>query len=145
MIIPDYKIGTSFEITCTKTWKQNQWLYRDFEISKEHSSIFGRKPEDVIKVRMTIIENDTYIKGLYQDNNYDENCTDYFGRINFEKKRLRIGCIYGNIKAYTVCFPDEPDVGLFWENDIKIPGTNKIEYHKGERRAMNVRLKIEEI
>jgi hypothetical protein len=137
MEIRDYKVGTSFEITCTKEEhrtsgkKDGKHFYQNFGIHKEFAYIYGANPEDVIKVKATIIEEDVMCQKLMVDKNYDDNSIDYFGRISFEDGKMDILFIFPNIKQYFVCFPYGTDIGLFDKD--------------GNRKAMNVRVKIEEI
>ena len=149
MKIEDYMKGTSVETTCTKILNSNtgEPYYRDFGISHEHARIWGRKPEDVINVRLTIIEEDVIVGDLYRmDSGYDVNSTDYFGLIKFQDDgTLDISLIYGNIKLYFMCFPYCPDILRFWDAEISNPSTHEIEHRPGDRRAMTVRIKIEEI
>ena len=149
MKISDYKVGTSFEINCAKHKHINtgELVYDSFGIVKEFASIYGRKPEQIIKVKCTIIEEDVIIKDLmYHGSPYDENSIDYFGFIDgFEKNNLNISMIYRNIKLYSICFPYGPDSQRFWEYDQKNHKTDEYDFRKGDRRAMTVRLKIEEI
>jgi len=149
MKINDYKVGTSFEINCTKHnhIKTGEILYDSFGIDKNFASIYGRKPEQVIKVKCTIIEEDVIIKNLISNNSgYNDNSIDYFGFIDgFEKNDLNISMIWYNIKLYHVCFPYGPDSLRFWQYDQKNYETNEYDFKKGDRRGMTVRLKIEEI
>jgi hypothetical protein len=152
MIIPDYKVGTQFEINCTKYMHPtyNVVVYRDFDISHKLAFMYGRKPEDIIKVNATIIEEDVHLRDKFNDKNYDENCTDYFGLITWEDDNsLSIGLIYANIKLYNMCFPYVIDECLFFDNDIKKFNYETYEetiiHKKGDRHKMTVRLKIEEI
>lgn len=153
MKINNYKVGTSFNITCVKVNRKlsgketSEIIYDSFEISKEHAYIWGRKPEQVIVVKATIIEEDVLMDKLYRKNSdYDCNKIDYFGWITFEDDgTYRINMIYPNIKQYFVCFPYGADAGRFWSQDIKDFNTNKIIHKAGDRRGMTVRLKIDEI
>lgn len=133
MEIRDYKVGTSFEITCTKEEHRTsgKLYYHNFGIVKVYAYIWGVKPENVIKVKATIIEEDVMCQKLMVDKNYDDNSIDYFGRISFEEGKMDILFIYPNIKQYFACFPYGTDIGLFDKD--------------GNRKAMNVRVKIEEI
>lgn len=137
MEIKDYKVGTSFEITCSKEEhrtsgkKDGKHYYQNFGIVKEHASIWGVKPENVITVKATIIEEDVMCQKLMAGKNYDVNSIDYFGRISFEEGKIDIHIIYPNIKQYFICFPYGTDIGLF--------------DREGKRKEMNVRLKIEEL
>ena len=149
MKIEDYRKGSSFVTTCTKTLNSNtgEPYYRDFGIFREYARIWGRKPEDIIDVRLTIIEEDVIVGDLYKrESGYDVNSTDYFGLIQFQDDgSLDISMIYGNIKLYFMCFPYCPDTLRFWDSDMRNPMTYEIEHRSGDRRAMTVRLKIEEI
>ena len=149
MKINGYKVGTTFEINCAKHnhSKTGEIVYDSFGIDKRFASIYGRKPEQVIKVKCTIIEEDVIIKDLmYYGSPYDTNSIDYFGFIDgFEKNDLNISIIWRNIKLYTICFPYGPDSQRFWEYDQKNYDTNEYVFKRGDRRAMTVRLKVEEI
>ena len=90
----------------------------------------GRKPEEVITVKATIIEEDVMCQKLMAGKNYDVNSIDYFGQIFFKEDKIYINLIYPNIKQYFICFPYGTDIGLFDS--------------EGNRKEMNVRLKIEE-
>ena len=100
MLISDYHIGTTFEMTCaTRHVKEGRPFYDSFGISKEHTYMFGRKPEEVRNVRLTIIEEDVLVNDLMRSPDYNENQVDYFGWIQFkEDDTLDIRMIYGNIK-----------------------------------------------
>ena len=149
MTINDYKIGTSFEINCAKHKhiKTCETVYDSFGIDKKFANLYGRSPEQVIRVKCTIIEEDVIIKDLMnKDSDYDENSIDYFGFIDgFEKNNLKISIIWRNIKLYAICFPNGPDSQRFWEFEQVNYETNEYEFRKGDRRAMTVRLKIEEL
>ena len=142
MKINDYKIGTIFFITCTKevNKRTNKIYYNNFEINPSLASIWGRKREDVILVKATIIEEDVLIQPLFRDQSYDVNSIDYFGHIDFKKDgTYNICMIYPNIHQYFICFPYGPDSERFYNCDFL---SNNI--HKGDRKSMTVRLKIEE-
>lgn len=138
MIIDNYKVGTSFEITCSKEEhkisgkKDGKHYYQNFGIVKEHAYMWGVKPENVITVKATIIKEDVMCQKLMTSKNYDVNSIDYFARIHFlDNGQYDISMIYPNIKQYFICFPYGTDIGLF--------------DREGKRKEMNVRLKIEEI
>lgn len=152
MKINDYKIGTSFEITCTKRKhiSTGETVYDNFGIIENLAYMWGRKPEDIVKVRCKIIEEDVLLMNKFKDKNYDENCTDYFALITWEDDNsLSIGLIYPNIKLYNMCFPYEIDKCLFYDRDfttIDLDTYKEIILHKkGDRHRMTVRLKVEEI
>lgn len=148
MKINDYKVGTSFEINCTKQQhiRTGETIYDSFGIVENLAYMWGRKPEDIVKVKCTIIEEDVLLREKFKDDNYDDNSTDYFGFIDgFEKNDLKISMIWRNIKLYTICFPYGPDSQRFWEHDQLNYETDEYEFRKGDRRAMTVRLKIEEL
>ena len=149
MTINDYKIGTSFKINCAKHKhiKTGETVYDSFGIDKKFANLYGRSSEQVIKVKCTIIEEDVIIKDLMnKDSDYDENSIDYFGFIDgFEKNNLKISIIWRNIKLYAICFPYGSDSRRFWEFDQLNYETKEYEFRKGDRRAMTVRLKIEEL
>lgn len=136
MKIKDYKTGTTFEITCTKEHN----CYNHFQIHKDLVHMYGKKQEDVITVKCTIIEEDVIVSDLYKyGSSYDANKVDYFGWIEFEDDgTYDIGLIYPNIKLYFMCFAYGPDARRFWNHDID-------NHKKGDRRGMTVRLKIEEL
>lgn len=147
MRIDDYRTGTSFEITCTRhsDSESGETFYSDFGIFPNMAFMWGRKKEDVMTVRATVIEEDVKIISLLKDKTYKKGI-DYFGRVEFgnEDGSLTIDMIYPGINQYYVCFPYGPDFGLLWDNDV-FDRAGKLIHRKGERRAMNVRLKIEEI
>ena len=157
MKITDYKVGYSFEIDCAKSFKKingeptEQIIYDSFDIMKEHAYMWARNPEDIVKVKATIIEEDVIVDDLLKRNSsYDTNQVDYFGWIDFEYNNpVRISMIYPNIKQYFMCFPNGPDVNRFWKYDsIKFDYDTyekTIDHLSGDRRGMTVRLKIEEI
>jgi len=152
MKINNYKVGTSFEITCTKRKHINtgETVYDSFGIVENLAYMWGRKPEDIIKVRCKIIEEDVLLMNKFKDENYDENCIDYFALITWEDDdTLKIGLIYPNIKLYNMCFPYEIDKCLFYDRDITKIDLNTLEtktiHKKGDRHKMTVRLKVEEI
>ena len=62
---------------------------------------------------------------------------------------LKIGLIYPNIKLYNMCFPYVIDDCLFFDRDFTSINYETFEqtiiHKKGDRRAMTVRLKIEEV
>ena len=152
MIINDYKIGTSFEITCAKRKHitTGETVYDSFGIVENLAYMWGRKPEDIVKVRCKIIEEDVLLMNKFKDENYDENCTDYFALITWEDDgTLKIGLIYPNIKLYNMCFPYEIDKCLFYDRDFTTYDYETFEektiHKKGDRHRMTVRLKVEEI
>lgn len=148
MKINDYKVGTEFEITCTKEFhpKLKQYVYHHFQISKKHASVWGEKLENVITVKATIIDEDVIIENLMKDISYDNNCIDYFGLVDFnDDGTYDIGLIYPNIKQYFICFAYGPNAVRFWNFDSKDIDTRKYYHKKGNRRSMSVRLKVEEI
>ena len=152
MKINNYKVGTSFEITCTKRKHiiTGETVYDSFGIIENLAYMWGRKPEDIVKVRCKIIEEDVLLMNKFKDKNYDENCTDYFALITWgDDGTLNIGLIYPNIKLYDMCFPYEIDKCLFYDKDFTTYDyktfEEKIVHKKGDRHRMTVRLKIEEI
>ena len=152
MKINNYKVGTSFEITCTKRKhiSTGETVYDNFGIVENLAYMWGRKPEDIVKVRCKIIEEDVLLMNKFKDENYDENCTDYFALITWEDDgTLKIGLIYPNIKLYNMCFPYEIDKCLFYDRDFTEYDyktfEEKIVHKKGDRHRMTVRLKVEEI
>lgn len=149
MKINNYKVGTTFEIGAGKKYYPDGKFkcYGSFGVSKNHLSIFGVKPEDFVNIKATIIEEDVIVENLLKDPNYNENQIEYFGHISFEDglDKLRISMIYPNIKLYFVCFPYGPSVSRFWNVDDIDLATHEIKNHKGDRRSMTVKLKVEEI
>jgi hypothetical protein len=149
MIIPDYKVGTQFEINCTKYMHPtyNVVVYRDFDISHKLAFMYGRKPEDIIKVNATIIEEDVLVSELIKyGSTYDSKKIDYVGYVDFDNDDgvLKIHMIYSNVSLYNMCFPYGPDACRFYSNDIIDSNTGNIKHHKGDRKGMTVRLKIED-
>lgn len=145
MKINDYKVGTEFYINCVKENTKNyhnsegKTYYGSFGIIPQLASMWARKEEDIITVKATIIEEDVLINNLLKDKNYDTNCIDYFGWIDFEDdETYSIHMIYPNIKLYFVCFPYGADAGRFYRTNLGI-------HKEGDRKGMTVRLKIEEI
>ena len=157
MKICDYKIGYSFEIDCAKSFRKingeptEQIIYDSFDIMKKYAYMWGRNPEDIIKVKATIIEEDVIVNKIFKKySEYDANKVDYFSWIDFEHNEpIKISMIYPNIKQYFICFPDGPDDDRFWKFDsINVNydiGEKTVEHLVGDRRGMTVRLKIEEI
>ena len=152
MIIDDYKVGTSFEINCAKRQhiSTGETIYDSFGIVENLAYMWGRKPEDIVKVKCTIIEEDVLLREKFKDNNYDDNSTDYFGLITWEDNgTLKIGLIYPNIKLYNMCFPYVIDDCLFFDRDYTSINYETFEqtiiHKKGDRHKMTVRLKVEEI
>ena len=147
--IRDYKVGTTFNTTCAKRMNTSKGglqtaVYDSFGIDIEHAAFWGRKKKDVVSVKCTIIEEDVLMCKIYKiDSDYDIEQIDYFGYIDFSDE-LTISMIYPNIKLYFICFPFNPDGLRFWDSDIK-DAYNQIKHRKGDRRAMTVRLKVEEI
>ena len=86
MIINDYKVGTSFEINCAKRQhiRAGETIYDSFGIVENLAYMWGRKPEDIVKVKCTIIEEDVLLREKFKDENYDENYTDYFALITWK-------------------------------------------------------------
>lgn len=147
MKISNYKVGTTFDTTCTlhSIKKGGVPLYINFFISRKFARSFGEKPENVIDVRCTIIEEDVIVNDLMTDPNYDANTCEYFAHVTFDDDgTYDIGLIYGNIKLYFMCFPYTPDNERFYHHDIGDCKGNII--HKvGDRKSMTVRLKVERI
>ena len=78
MKINDYKVGTSFEINCAKQKhiRTGETIYDSFGINKNLAYMWGRKPEDVVKARCTIIEEDVRLRDKFNDKNYDPTFKD---------------------------------------------------------------------
>ena len=147
--LPNYTKGTTFVCQCAHTGRivDGRPYFDSFQITKEHAGIFGRKPEDVVTVRGTIIEEDVLVGELMKhDSTYDSNAHDYFGWIDFEDDgTYTLHMIYGNIKMYFVCFPYGPDCRRFYSKDVTDIDTHKIIHKAGDRRGMTVRLEFEMI
>ena len=146
MKIPDYRKGTTFECQCAHTGRtiDDKPYFDSFGISEQHAMIFGRKAENIVTVRGTIIEEDVNVEGLLRNPSYDENAHDYFGWIDFEDdESYNIRLIYGNIKSYFICFPGGPDSRRFYSTDVMDYNTEKIIHKAGDRRGMSVRLSFE--
>ncbi len=146
MKIQDYKVGTTFEENCVViNRKDGTKFYNHFGIIERFASIYGDKPEDIIKVRATIIEEDVVVKDLIASG-YDLNTQEYFAWIDFENDgTYNIRLIYGNIKLYIICFPYGPDIERFYNHESRDIKTHKVIHKPGDRRGMTVKLKIEEI
>lgn len=142
--IDNYKVGTSFKIECTKQFRDGEFRnYDSFGIVKNFANMWARKPEDVITVKCTIIEEDVVLGDLYKTG-YDSKQCDYFGWIDFEDDgTYSIHMIYPNALQYSICFPYGPDAQRFYIHDIN--EGYKVIHKKGDRRGMTVRLKVEEI
>ena len=148
MKISNYKVGTKFEILCASRYiREDKPFYDSFGISKEHAQIFGRKPEEIVAVECTIIEEDIIVGDLLKhDSPYNDNKVDYFAWIEFEEDgTYDIRMIYGNIKLYCICFPGGPDVLRFWSSDSYDVINNIYNHRKGDRRGMTVRLEVKPI
>lgn len=147
MKIKDYKVGTTFEVNCVKDTCYGGECFCDFGITPASACVFARNPEDVIRVKGTIIEEDVVVESIYKKgSSYDDNQTDYFAWIEFEEDgTYDIGLFQPNIKLYFMCFPSGPDVLRFWSFDGMNFNTGKYLHKKGDRRGMTVRLKFEEI
>ena len=150
MKINDYKIGTSIITTASKRTNNNGTFYTSFGVNKEYAHTFGIKPESIVNVKATIIEEDVLIGDKYKDKNYDSNSIDYFALITWQDDNtLKINLISPNIKVYNVCFPYVIDEHLFYEKDITELNFDTKEFKtihkKGDRHKMTVRLKVEEI
>ena len=147
MKISSYKKGTTFECLCAHKGvvKDGRPFLDSFGIIPKFASMYGRKPEDIVTVRGTIIEEDIIVKELMKhDSPYDSNAHDYFGWIDFEDDgSYNLRMIYGNIKLYYMCFPNGPDIGRFYCNDVEDIKTWKIIHKAGDRRGMTVRLEFE--
>lgn len=149
MKIKDYKIGTTFEIGCVKDTSDGGEYFCCFGITPASACVFAREPEDVIKVKGTIIEEDIIVEELYKKGStYDDNQTDYFAWIEREDDgTYDIGLFQPNIKLYFMCFPSGPDILRFWSFDSNSMdyNTGKCLHKKGDRRGMTVKLKFEKI
>lgn len=150
MKINDYKIGTSIVTTAAQRTNNNGTFYISFGVNKNYAHTFGVKPEDVVNVKATIIEEDVLIGNKYKDKNYDSNSIDYFALITWQDDNtLEINLISPNIKVYNVCFPYIIDEHLFYDRDITKIDLNTLEtktiHKKGDRHKMTVRLNVERI
>lgn len=151
MKIEDYKVGTSFITTAVlRTNKSDKVFFTAFGIDKKHAHYYSAKPDDVVDVKCTIIEEDVIIGDKYKDKNYDPNSVDYFALITWEDNdNLDVSLISPNIKVYNICFPYVIDEHLFYNKDVIKTDykTLKTEttHRKGDRHRMTVRLKVENI
>lgn len=148
MIIPDYRVGTTFITQCATRYKNDRGepLYDSFDINPNYAYMWGRKPDEIRTVRGTIVEEDVLVNELMSaDSNYDCEQTDYFGWIEFlDDGTYDLRMVYPNVKLYFMCFPYTPDVKRFrTEDNIDVDGN--VRWRKGDRVGMSVRLKIEEI
>ena len=150
MKINDYKIGTSIVTTAAQRTNSNGTFYTSFGVNINYAHAFGIKPEDVVNVKATIIEEAVLIGDKYKDKNYDSNSIDYFALITWQDDNtLEINLISPNIKVYNVCFPYVIDEHLFYDKDITKIDLNTLEtktlHKKGDRHKMTVRLNVERI
>lgn len=136
--------GTKFCTTAVVSVKNGEKIYRHIGVSREHSYMWGDKPEDIIDIECEIVDNDLSINELMTDESYDNNCIDYFCHAEIQEDCFDISMIYPNIKQFFMCYPYGPDASRFWSHEIKnIHGD--IEHRPGDRRAYQMRLKVREV
>lgn len=131
IILDSIEKGTKFTIGATEEIqpRTGEHFFSHFGIVREHSHMWGRKPEDVVDVECEIVDNDLSIESLMKDENYDNNCVDYFACIYVrEDNTFNVGFIFPNIKQFFVCFPYGTNESRFYTN--------------GKRRSYMARLKV---
>ena len=146
IFLPSIEIGTEFITTAVENYN-GRGFFNNFQANRKHAYSFGTKPEDIVDVKCTIIENDVIIGELYKNPEYDSNSQDYFAlaQVIDDKSGYNIGLISPNIKVYHICFPYGADVERFYDKDIHDILTDRILFHAGERRAYHLRLKVDKI
>lgn len=129
MKIANISIDTSVDTTATFTYER----FRDFGIIPELCSIWGRKKEDIINVRLTIIDSDISFYDYVKKEDYDWNSEDYFTFIEEKDGYYELSTVltYGSANMFEMCFPNGPDVRRF-DTD-------------GKRTGYICRLKVEQI
>lgn len=147
MKIVDYRKGTTFECQCAYRGRivdGRPWL-DSFGITKELASIYGRKPENIVTARGTIVEEDVIVSNLMKyGSQYDTNSHEYFGWVDFEDDgTFDLRMIYGNIKLYVICFPSGPDINRLYSNEVRDTVTWEVIHQPGDRRGMTIKLVFE--
>ncbi|WQJ53352.1 MAG: hypothetical protein [Wendovervirus sonii] len=105
-----YVIGYSEENTCTSFPSGG---LRHFGIHPKLANMYGEKPENILKCKVTIIEDHVCLKDLFKCPEYDENSTDYFGWIPYDNEDDHIhgiSLIRSNIKTFSMQFPGGGDI-----------------------------------
>lgn len=138
-------IDPDVEFRTTATMDENSigQFFRNFFIDREHAKYWGKKPENVVDVKCTIVRNDITMIGLL-DEGYDTNSIDYlaFAMVK-DGGRYNIMIIEPNFKVFNCNFPGGADNELFFEPyHIHDRFENISKLH---RRAYICRLKVEEI
>ena len=143
MKISDRVKGTTFY--CKAEFRNGNYFH--LGIYPEHASAYGVDKKDIVNLKCEIIDDDVEVNNLYKDKNYNPKSVDYFGFIKYdeEDKYWDISMIYPCLTLYHMCFPYGADSERFYSSDIKDIFTYKIIHHKGDRRAYNVRLKVEQV
>jgi hypothetical protein len=143
MKIQDRVKGTIF--FCKAEFRNGNYYH--LGICPEHTRAYGVDEKDIVDLKCEIIDDDVEVNNLYKDKKYDPKSVDYFGFIKYdeEDKYWDISMIYPCLTLYHMCFPYGADAERFYNNDIKDIFTYKITHHKGDRRAYNVRLKVEQV
>lgn len=129
MRIENITVGSSVETTATFTYGK----FRDFGIIPDLCSLWGRKPEDITNVRLTIIESDIIFSDYINQDGYDPNSEDYFTFIDVNDDGsfdLATSLTYGTANMFRICFPYGPD---------------SKRYYKGKRTGYICRFKVEQI
>lgn len=135
--------GTIFKTTAVVVTNSRGTFMTHFGASREHSYVWGCKPEDIVNVECEIIENDVLVDQLMVDKNYDNNKQDYFACISVEDDgTFDVRFVEPNIKVFFMCFPYGCDIERVWQHDIKDVWTNEIKHKKGDRRNYMARLKV---
>jgi hypothetical protein len=132
-----FDIGTEFYTYGIKAIGPSNRKFYNFinRIDPDHAWIFGKKKEDVIKLKCTILANDISVKRLYTDQDYDENCIDYL--MGYDTV-FNTAIIMHNIKVFNCCYPYGADAIVYATKDTSL-------YKKGDRTGYLCRLKVEEV
>jgi len=89
------------EFETTAVWSPQKGHLKYFGITKEGAKdMYGRKPEDVLQVKCSVIENMTYEN---RDKSRDKE-TQYIGWLTF--KDNVISMIYDCVIKFEMCFPN---------------------------------------
>ncbi len=137
--------GTKFNTTAVKEKDSNGGdIFMHFESIREHASVWGLNPKDILDVECEIVDNDLSIESILADRSYDDNSTDYFCCASVEDDGFNVSLIFPNIKLFFMCFPYGCDIERYWQHDIPDEDGN-IEHRKGDRRNYMMRIKVKEL
>lgn len=96
------QVGDKYKTTAV--FKNGIWY--NFGIHPKLASVWGRKPEDIRNVEITVKEIDVLLKDWYKSN--DENEKVYFGYYDY-KDGYCTSLMCCNVKVYNCCFPYSAD------------------------------------